>query len=388
MGAKAASTYNHWVTCLQPLSDAKTKAKSGFWHLALLIPALAFGISGCQWQRSAEAAIGEMRWRETLPALPVPAQDTGVLHQDPKAFGIYQWDKQRSYGEGLKEEIAHLGTPPSYTLYFVDKSMGYPKDIVRFNADRNIRTIVTQELMEYSQGWNADMLDSINGGRWDAYFRKFARAARSAGTVVYYRFGYEMNGDWVGWGEKPEAFRLAWRRAWRIFQEEKARNVKWVFSPNVIWGDRTFEADILPYYPGAAYVDVVGLDGYNFGDGHSRHHSWKGYETVFGVSLRGMKEHFKGKPVWITEIGCANGEGKTAWIGDFLASFNKDPDLRVFIWFNEDKQYAGEPNWRLDSEPESLETFRDWAIRNNSITTFALPAEQELPHWEARSEGI
>jgi len=312
--------------------------------------------------------------------------DTGVLRHDAKSFGIYQWNKDQSYGDGLDQEISNLGTAPAYALYFVDKAMGFPKAIVLSNNDRKIRTIVTQELMEYSVGWDAGILDSINSGKWDAYFRTFAREAKSVGEWVYYRFGYEMNGDWVSWGEKPAAFRLAWRRAWRIFKEEKATNIRWVFSPNVLWDDRTFSADILPYYPGDAFVDIVGLDGYNFGDRHSRHHRWRTYDEVFGESIAGMKKYFPEKPLWIAEIGCAEGENKSAWISQFLQKFNADPDIRVFIWFNEDKQYAGEPNWRIDSEPASLETFKDWAVHNRSITTYALPVGDSAYSYRPVSE--
>ena len=49
----------------------------------------------------------------------------------------------------------------------------------------------------------------------------------------------------------------------------------------------------------------------------------------------------------------------------------------MFVWFNEDKQYAGEPNWRFDSDKDSAEKFRSWAINNNSITYFSLPAMGE-----------
>jgi hypothetical protein len=34
-----------------------------------------------------------------------------------------------------------------------------------------------------------------------------------------------MNGDWMPWGEQPEKFVKAWKRAWKIFKEEKAGNV-------------------------------------------------------------------------------------------------------------------------------------------------------------------
>lgn len=374
------------------------------WALPIGVLSLSGGLLGCQspWPNPeglrAEWVSGTAVGKP--PALITPDVDSLALAPKvikPKAFGIYQWDKERNYADGLDQEITQIGSAPGYALYFVDQKMGFPTEIVKLNAKRNIRTIVTQEIEQYGEPWNPTLLDSILAGRWDAYFRKFAQKARASGVTVYYRFGYEMNGDWVSWGERPEEFRLAWRRAWRIFRDEKADNVRWVFSPNVLWGNRTFAADILPYYPGDAYVDVVGLDGYNFGDKHSRHHRWLSFDEVFGASMAGMKKHFKGKPLWIAEIGCAEGEGKTAWINDFLARFNADPDLRVFIWFNEDKKYAGEPNWRLDSEPSSLALFRDWAWHAQSITTFALPLAKEdgteeaslRPETsEARLEGI
>jgi hypothetical protein len=292
-----------------------------------------------------------------------------------KAFGIYQWDKDSTYEAGLESEINALGTSPTYAMYFVDKDMGFPADIVEFNSRRGIKSVLSQELESYSDRGNPHELDSILAGRWDRWFRRFAQTARAAKDPIYYRFGYEMNGDWMSWGEQPGKFTKAWRRAWKIFREEKAYNVRWVFSANVLWGDRTVGADLLPYYPGDKYVDVVGLDGYNFGDNHSRNHRWKPYAEVFQPSLDALKRHFPAKPLWITEIGCAEGPGKAEWIQDFFAHFNADPDLRVFVWFNEDKQYAGEPNWRFDSDKDSAERFRNWAIYNNSITMFSLPAK-------------
>lgn len=331
--------------------------------LALAGPTLAILMAGCQAPAPVEKAV---------PAIPASAPP--VLAAEAKAFGIYQWNKDSTYQSGLQSEINALGTSPTYAMYFVDKDMGFPKDIVRFNTERNIKTVLSQELESYSHRNDFHTLDSILAGRWDKYFRNFARDARAERQIIYYRFGYEMNGDWMVWGEQPEKFVKAWRRAWKIFKEEKAHNVRWVFSPNVIWGDRTVKSDIVPYYPGDKFVDVVGLDGYNFGDLHSRNHNWKSFTDVFQVSLDGLKRHFPNKPLWITEIGCAEGPGKAEWIQDFFSHFNADPDLRVFMWFNEDKQYAGEPNWRFDSDKDSGEKFRNWAIHNNSITYFSLPA--------------
>jgi mannan endo-1,4-beta-mannosidase len=315
------------------------------------------------------------------PSLPVHNNLAVTEEERPsvaaKAFGIYQWVKDSTYGAGLQDEISALGTSPTYAMYFVDRDMEFPAEIVRFNSGRNIKTVLSQELRRYSNRDDYHVLDSILAGGWDGYFHRFARAARAQNYPIYYRFGFEMNGNWFPWGEQPEKFVKAWRRAWKIFHDEKATNVRWVFSANVLWGDRTVKNDLLPYYPGDGFVDVVGLDGYNFGQDHSRWHSWKSFDDIFAVSLSALKRNYPAKPLWITEIGCAEGPEKSRWIQDFFNRFNADPALRVFVWFNEDKQYAGEPNWRFDSDKDSGERFRSWAIYNNSITYFALPTRTE-----------
>jgi hypothetical protein len=310
-------------------------------------------------------------------ALAHPSQaDSAAVGRTPKSFGLYQWDKTATYQVGLEKEISALGTPPTYSLYFVDFRRGFPRDVMEFNARRNILTVVSQEFRRYGDRWDGHVLDSVLAGKQDAYFRKFAQEAKKYRHVVYFRLGFEMNGDWFPWGEKPKEFRAAWKRVHAIFHKAGASNVRFVFSPNVMWRSGNFEKEILPYYPGDAYVDVVGLDGYNFGDRHSRHHTWQSFDEVFSASIVGMKKHFPKKPLWITEVGCADGPSKSLWVKDFLQKFAADPDLKAFIWFNEDKQYAGEPNWRLDSDMDSMDQFREWAVAFHSITTFSLPEQK------------
>ena len=267
---------------------------------------------------------------------------------------------------------------PSYAMYFVDKDMGFPKDIVRFNTMRGIKTVLSQELMAYSTGTTSTPWTPSWRAAGTAISAASPRTRGPPRTCIYYRFGYEMNGDWMPWGEQPEKFVKAWKRAWKIFHEEKATNVRWVFSPNVIWDDRTVKRRHRPLLsrrqvrgrggPGRLQLRRQPLPATTAG---------AVFDEVFKVSLDGMKRHFPKKPLWITEIGCAEGPGKAEWIADFFTRFNADPDIRVFMWFNEDKQYAGEPNWRFDSDKDSLEKFRMWAIHNNSITTFSLPTMRE-----------
>jgi len=76
-----------------------------------------------------------------------------------------------------------------------------------------------------------------------------------------------MNGHWAPWeagvnGNTPQDYIEAWRHVHDIFVSRGAGKVKWVWGPNVSCGSAV---DFAPYYPGSDVVDVLALDGYNWG---------------------------------------------------------------------------------------------------------------------------
>jgi mannan endo-1,4-beta-mannosidase len=77
------------------------------------------------------------------------------------------------------------------------------------------------------------------------------------GVVVLWRPFHEMNKNFFWWGQRDvgEFVRL-WRHMYDYFtHEKKLNNLLWVYSPYQ-------SNDTMKYYPGDAYVDVVGLDAY------------------------------------------------------------------------------------------------------------------------------
>src|SRR5262249_53008700 len=72
-------------------------------------------------------------------------------------------------------------------------------------------------------------LSDLISGRYDAYIRQFAEAARNWGHPFFLRFNWEMNGNWFPWGvgvganTAPE-FVAAWRRVHDIFASVGATN--------------------------------------------------------------------------------------------------------------------------------------------------------------------
>jgi len=196
--------------------------------------------------------------------------------------------------------------------------------------------------------WTAD-LRSIAEGHLDGYLRQNARALRGVPGMVWLRFGHEMNLDGYPWsvGVTGTDYVAAWRRIVRIFRDQGALNVRYVWAPNVLTPDA---APLAQAWPGDQYVDYVGMDGYNWP------RSWRPLAEIFGPlydQLRTMTT----LPVVITEVACAGAGGdKAAWIEEaFGAELARSfPDVVGVSWFNERK----EADWRLHGHPATLEAAR------------------------------
>jgi hypothetical protein len=278
-------------------------------------------------------------------------------------FGFFSSKLWENYEDNLRDEINVFGAVPGYVLWYMQLGERFPLQVAESNKELGIYTVINQDLKndQLTNKENENILKEIIDGKWDDYFRKMARQAKELDMKVYYRFGYEMNGNWFPWGKKSSLFKNAWRHTHKIFRKEKADNVLWIFSPSVVWGTQTFEKDIYPYYPGSDYVDIVALDGYNFGDYHDQYHQWESFHKVFASSVSGLMNF--GKPMWIAEIGCPSDPRRHYWLRDFLDFFDSNNCFEVFLWFNENKK--GEPNFRIDADDESLKIFRAWAQKAN-----------------------
>lgn len=271
-----------------------------------------------------------------------------------KKIGFFSSKLWFNYQENLNSEIELFSYKPTYILWYTQCGQSFPTDIVNYNKSLNIYTIISHDLRSDNFKNNNNILKEIVKGEWDCYFEEFAKNAKESNINVYYRFGYEMNGKWFEWGKKPKLFVDAWVHVWKIFKEEGASNIKWIFSPNVIKKNQTFKSGILRYYPGDEFVDIVSLDGYNFGDNHDEYSSWKSFIEIYKSSIIGLEK--LNKPMWITEIGCPSDKRRPEWLKEFFRFFDSSK-FEVFIWFNDNKDK--EPNFRIDADNESKNLFQE-----------------------------
>jgi hypothetical protein len=195
----------------------------------------------------------------------------------------------------------------------------------------------------------------IVSGRYDAYLRAAAREAAAWGLPIYIRFAHEMNlrGSPFGpghAGDTASQFVRAWRHVVRVFRQERATNVEWVWSPNV---DCDGKCPFKAFYPGNSWVDWVALDGYNYAS--VSHVPWMSFSRVFGASYRELTK-LSPKPVMIAETSTASrGGSKPAWIRQTFRTIpSRYPRIRAVVWFDRVK----ETNWTVNSSPAALRAWR------------------------------
>jgi beta-mannanase len=204
---------------------------------------------------------------------------------------------------------------------------------------------------------------AILSGKYDASMQTFAAAAKAYGYPVILVPMDEMNSNWEPWGgtvngNSPAQFAQVWAHIHDIFVNANATNVKFGWAPNSTSVPNTNANAISAYWPGAQYVDYVGVDGFN-GNGDP----WTPFSSIFTPSLMNQLAAY-GKPVMIFSLGSTVNQSdptaKAAWIKQGLGPnglISSFPGLAGWVWFN---QNGGTPatNWLINSDPNSLAAFQ------------------------------
>jgi hypothetical protein len=213
--------------------------------------------------------------------------------------------------------------------------------------------------------------NDVLNGKYDDYIDRFASDAKAFDKTVLMRFLHEFNGNWYVWsGNKngrenggPQKVVAVWKYVVDRFKKQGADNVKWLWVPHGPSIDLSAEEwnNVSNYWPGKEYVDWIGLDGYNF----YPQDPWGGKRPLrdFDNCFRALYDScakLGDQPMMIAEF--ATGEfqyenfNKAAWIADAFTKIKTDyPRVKIFTWFNINKEL----DWRVNSSPEALQTFKD-----------------------------
>lgn len=257
------------------------------------------------------------------------------------------------------DEVARLaGEAPSIVLSY--KDFRQPAPIAELDAvrTRGADTLLTWEPWVWGGGTEqpAYSLARITAGDFDAHLRQWGADLARWGQPVFLRFGHEMNGDWYPWaegvnGNAPGSYVAAYRHVHDVVTSMGATNVRWVWNPNVpFWGSTPLDG----LYPGADYVDVAALDGYNWGTTQSWS-TWQDPAVLFGDGLAQLRRLAPGKPLAIAETASTeHGGSKAQWIRSLFEYVSAQPDIAAVVWFHLDK----EADWHIDSSATAVDAFR------------------------------
>jgi hypothetical protein len=227
----------------------------------------------------------------------------------------------------VPELASDLHHPVDIVNIFVGWGQPLPTASMQQIAQQGSVPELTLEPWDYTKGVNQpNVADSvIAAGAYDSYLRQFAASAVAWGSPFLLRYAHEMNGNWYPWaastnGNTASAYVQAWQHVHNIFTQTGASKVLWVWCPNA--GGPTPVASV---FPGAGYVDLVGMDGYNWGTYNG---GWRTPAQIFSSLFRTVRALAPTTPVFINETGSAEqGGSKAIWLTQLFTFVKSTPGL-------------------------------------------------------------
>lgn len=268
---------------------------------------------------------------------------TPVLRQ--LKWGVYTSDYS-NFKNKVPKKLDYLAT----FIHWGNENK-FPDNIAKLAQTEKATLVIFWEAMDYNNSNPIDpkySYDAILEGNWDEYISDFAKSAKNyPGEIILIPFE-EANSNWYPWsgtinGNSPSQHIAAYRYVRSKFNS--VPNVKFGWDMNNESVPDTPDNKISLYYPGDAYVDYIGVNGFNFDD------PWQDYSQIF-TSVVNELSVFK-KPVIIFSMASAPGPKKADWINNAISNIKNDIRIFGFIWFNENK----EKDWTIWSDQNSLAAF-------------------------------
>jgi hypothetical protein len=257
------------------------------------------------------------------------------------AIGMYAAGVDTSYSPE-SEFASATGAKVSYVLSY--SSFPGPFNTGFANLVSSHGSVPVIQLLPYDAS-----LQDIAAGDYNSDLRTYADEAKAFGKPVIISFAPEANGDWYGWGygnTSPTTWVAAWRHVVTVFRQQGATNVTWMWTMNAPFPN---SGPVSDYWPGSAYVDIVGLDGYYATESST-------FQSLFGTII-GQVRKLTSKPILISETGIGPVAGASA-VPSLFADAKAD-NLIGLIWFDQaqdDGLYH--QDWRLQDNPSILAAFK------------------------------
>lgn len=279
------------------------------------------------------------------------AQSQTVFHDKrpiitPQSLPSGAYDPNGDFSNDPNPKIEHLFLP----WEDVDLSTLSTADAYARKRGRDL--LITVEPWSWARDWRVapdDLLSGILAGHYDANMAAICSAAAKLDRPVTIRWAQEMdekNGQftWAYW--KPDGYVKAYQHAIKVCRQSLP-SAKYMWSP---MGKEGLEA----YYPGDAYVDVIGLSVFGYQPFDLRK---LGRDSNFVEATKAGYDRVKvfKKPIVIAELGYQGNEAYVrAWAEEANKPHDEFPNLTAVVYFNDREVYPwpdglGRPDWRVAS---------------------------------------
>lgn len=201
---------------------------------------------------------------------------------------------------------------------------------------------------------------------WMKQLDDFAAALmdlQSAGVVVLWRPFHEFNGSWFWWGAAPDGqdYIKLWQHMHNYFTgTKKLGNLIWVWSGTRELGN--WVQPLMKYYPGDAYVDIVGIDIYS--------------DTLDRAAIKAYRDLSKlGKPFALAEYGPDNKTTTKTGTLDLTTLIKQIqtvmPNVIYFMTWSDYIGPAGNMYWSLISNKKAKELLNaPWVVTADKVPLF------------------
>ncbi|MEM9685363.1 MAG: glycosyl hydrolase [Bacteroidota bacterium] len=308
----------------------------------------------------------------------------GILigHQDATAYGInWKASKKFPYKSDIKDVTGKYPAVHGWDVGRIELGKAANLDRVSFDLMRK------QILKTYKKGgistlsWHVNnpasggdswdtipavstiLRGGINRNKYEAWVKKLGEFIKSLKTgngeliPIVFRPYHEMNGSWFWWGAQHcsvEEYKALFRDLVWLLGQNGVHNILYAYSPNTLHKDEEYGL----YYPGDAYVDILGIDIYN--------HSGDGvYTEKLKNDIAVMREfsRTRNKPYALTETGNMKPD-HLKWWTEILYPGIKDSGIAwVLFWRNAKKSHYFAP---YPSEPSS-EDFKIMSLKKDIL---------------------
>jgi mannan endo-1,4-beta-mannosidase len=272
-----------------------------------------------------------------------PAVASASLPTNPASYlGVYENGPPQTY-QPVADFTQAVGRQPNLVGYY----SGW-KEPFQTSFANTVRRHGAVTILQWDPTYAS--VSEIAAGGYDRYLRSFADSVRNFGQPVVIGFGHEMNAPWYSWGYgnlPPSTFIAAWRHVVTLFRGQGADNVTWLWT---LQADEPGTGPVASWWPGAAYVTWVGIDGYYYLPSDT-------FASVFGQTIAQVRA-FTTRPLLLSETAVGPEAGQPAKVRDLFNGMRLYGTLGL-VWFDiaqDDGVYH--QDWHIEDNPAAVTAFR------------------------------